>query len=136
MNFYEFKQQQRQLYKSIGKIYSPALKDFIWFTSTGFHHLIYKESDRNRQRSIDEQYFKLSCFSHVPLLIPRTPKATSFRSYPDYSKVIELVYEVKGAVKLKVLVSKTLRGKYKFLSVMTLDKPSLSKMKKQKTPLT
>jgi hypothetical protein len=55
---------RRNWYKSIKKIYCPVLKQNAFFTSRGFHHLIYPSG---KMRPIKEQMYKLGL---LPLAIP------------------------------------------------------------------
>jgi hypothetical protein len=131
MNFFQFKQQQKVFYMSIGKVYSPALQGYVYFRADGFHHLIYKETWNQRQRSISDQALRLNCLVYAAEVVAKSPKVSSLRTY-DKVSLIELVYELNNGLKIRVIVfSKS--GKYKFLSVMPHDKVSALKLKIQKT---
>lgn len=43
--------------KKIGKIFSPALKTDIWFTSNGFHHLRYDSTRSERSKKVQKNKF-------------------------------------------------------------------------------
>lgn len=55
--FNELKQATEQKYKSIGKIYSPALKADIFFNSDGWHHLRYDCSRSERDKRVQQNKF-------------------------------------------------------------------------------
>lgn len=132
MNFYQFKLQQKEFYKSIGKVYSPALKSDVYFRADGFHHLLYKESERGRQRSRSEQALKLNCLSYVVMVVENTLGGTTLRRYGGKS-LIALVYEVREGLRIRVIVRKSWERGFTFLSVMPNDKQSALTLKKQRT---
>jgi len=130
----ELLKERRNWYKKIKKIYCPALKEDIFFTSKGFHHLIYPGG---RMRPIKEQMYKLGL---LPLVIPAIKNAKKIYKYEksfikDLGKETEfwILKEIVGQQKtlIKVILRKIGTGKIIFLSVMKKnDKRLWFKIKK------
>lgn len=55
--FNDLKNRVQFEYRKIGKIFSPALKSDIWFTSNGFHHLRYDSTRSERSKKIQKNKF-------------------------------------------------------------------------------
>ena len=116
VNIHDFKRQQRTLYNKIRFVYSPALKDKVYFTSEGFNHLIYKHS--RYPRNVKEQVLKLRCLLYVPEVIKKCKLVTKTRRKSKDRVFYELPHKVHGGRTIRVVILKTGNGKYKFLSVM------------------
>lgn len=123
-NIYDLKKKQRTFYKSIVSVFCPILNDTVYFTSEGFNHLLYDRSNR-KPRSINEQFMKLQCLKHAPLVIEKCSLVSETRSIERKIKGkkksgihYELIYEVTSGEKIRVIVEKIGTGKHKFLSVM------------------
>lgn len=56
--FEKIKQTTAIEYKSIGKIYNPALRSEIVFNSNGFHHLRYDNSRAERSKQVQLNKFR------------------------------------------------------------------------------
>ncbi|MCL4353138.1 hypothetical protein M1615_01545 [Patescibacteria group bacterium] len=123
-NIYDLKKKQKAFYKSIVSVFCPILNDTVYFTSEGFNHLLYDKSNR-KPRKISEQFMKLQCLTHAPLVIRKCAFISETRLIERNIKGkkklgvhYELVYEVKAGEKIRVIVEKIGTGKHKFLSVM------------------
>lgn len=122
VNIYDLKKGQRAFYKSIVSVFCPILNDTVYFTSEGFNHLLY---DNRKPRKISEQFMKLQCLVHAPLVIQKCTLVSKTRLIEKNVKEkkksgvhYELVYEVKPGEKIRVIVERIGTGKHKFLSVM------------------
>lgn len=58
-NYEKIKQDSKRFFDQIGKINSPAFGQDVFFTSEGFNHLIYKNGNRERDKSVQIMKFKL-----------------------------------------------------------------------------
>lgn len=124
VNIYNLKKKQRAFYKGIVSVFCPILNDTVYFTSEGFNHLLYDRSNR-KPRKISEQFMKLQCLIHAPLVIQKCMLISETRAIERNVKGkrksglhYELVYEVTPGEKIRVIVEKIGTGKHKFLSVM------------------
>lgn len=131
-DYRKFIGKQKAFYKSIVSVTCPILNDTVYFTSDGFLHLIYESNRKPRKQS--EQYLKLKCLDHAPAVLgnctqilearPKTKKVKGkIKTGYDY----ELVHEVTPGQYISVVVEKIGSGKYKFVSVMRLNKKSGTK---------
>lgn len=123
-NIHDLKKKQRVFYKSIVSVFCPILNDTVYFTSEGFNHLLYDRSNR-KPRKISEQFMKLQCLTHAPLVIKKCTVISEIRQIERNIKGkkksgvhYELVHEVSPGEKIRVIVEKMGTGKYRFLSVM------------------
>jgi len=114
-------EERRNWYKNIKKIYCPVLKQNVFFTSKGFHHLIYPSG---RMRPIKEQMYKLGL---LPLAIPVIKNAKKIHKYKksfikDLGKEAGfwVLKETVGQQKIltKVILRRVGTGKIIFLSIM------------------
>jgi hypothetical protein len=104
-------------------VYCPVIGDSVFFNSGGWQHLLYKPNRKNR--TVDEQYLKLSCLIHVPDVIKdckgiAAEKITKEKVKEKVKEIREvaLVSENKQKEKIKVIIQKVGSGKYTFRSVM------------------
>lgn len=66
----ETKERVEKEYKSVQKIWCPFLKDYVYFNTEGFEHLLFKSW--NRSRSLAEQYTRLRLFHLAPEIIAKS----------------------------------------------------------------
>lgn len=113
--------ERRSWYRNIKKIYCPILRQYVFFTSKGFHHLTYPGG---KMRPIREQMYKLGL---LPLAIPVIKKAKKVYRYEkcfkkNMGKEVEFwaLKEVVGKQKIvvKVILRKVGTGKITFFSIM------------------
>lgn len=76
-NFKEIKKNAKNYYQSIGKVWCPYFKDFVYFNSIGFEHLLFKS--KNNTRKLDQQYLRLKFLKLVPKIILRSGTLQEFR---------------------------------------------------------
>lgn len=129
------KKKQRRFYKSIKAIYCPVLKHTIYFTSDGLQHLMYKHT--REPRSIAEQYMKLSCLTHVPIVITECKEVFEIRQTKGRIKGkirlitrYALIYEVEPGSTIRVIIEQVGNGRFTFLSVMPHEKNERKKKEK------
>lgn len=58
-NYEKLRNDSRKYYNSIGRLSSPALKEPVSFKSEGFNHIVYKNSNNERERKSQILRFKL-----------------------------------------------------------------------------
>lgn len=92
--------KKRLWYKAVQKSYCPILNEDIFFTSKGFHHLLY--DGLGHARTNKERMYRLGL---LPLVIPVLKSATNIDNYtpPAYSKKLDKNVEFW---KLKEIVGK------------------------------
>ncbi len=123
--------QQTALYKKIGKVYCPVLKEDIVFNSKGFQHIKY--DGLGHGRTIKERMYRLYLVPHIEEVIKNATKIHQYRARAYSKKLGKYVefWELKEKVgKPKITVKVVLRrigtGNITFWSVMKIQ----SKIKK------
>jgi hypothetical protein len=86
-NFQNTKKQAEDYYKKIHKIYSPALKNGIFFNSNGFHHLRFDESRKERNKKV--QMNKFRCLKNSLEIIKKATTIQEYRRLYKAGKLIE-----------------------------------------------
>ena len=113
----------RVKYEKIGRIWCPLLDDYVYFTSEGRVHLIYKGN--RKKRPVQEQFYKLNLFPLVVPVIKKSTQIKSIRSSPK-NKIIQFYAIVgkagKNNVKIRVIIKKTGSGQFNYHSVMIDNK--------------
>lgn len=128
MDIKELRKKQKAFYDSIVSVYCPILKETVYFTSDGFNHLIF-ESNRQR-RIVGEQYMKLMCLDHAPVVVSNSQKSTKRITRKKVNgkwknvEQFKLVFEVEAGKKIRVVIEKRGSGKCIFWSIMPHDKAS------------
>lgn len=117
----------KQFYRSIVSVYCPILKDTVYFTSNGLHHLFYKTN--RLPRKFSEIYLKLTYLKYVPKALQNCEKICEVRCMEIKVKnkikkcfQYELYYEKSPKIKLGVLIQRIGTGKYAFLSIIPYRK--------------
>ncbi|MEY4440854.1 MAG: hypothetical protein RLY49_480 [Candidatus Parcubacteria bacterium] len=77
-NYEKLRNDSQKYYSSIGRIRSPALKEFISFKSEGFNHIIYKNSNNQR-----EQNFQMLRFKLLPLAKKLIEISTTYQEFEE-----------------------------------------------------
>ncbi len=116
------KLKQKAYYKRINKVFCPALNDYVYFTSIGFWHLLYKST--REPRSKDEKILRLNFLSYVKKVIVGCGEVTRVRESETlikgkfknvtYYQLVHLVFMKK----VRVIIKRVGNGKLHFLSVM------------------
>jgi len=94
-DYEEARKKAKRLYKKVGRVWSPALNDYIAFNSTGFRHLVWKGSER---RPHSQQLSRFSLLPKVSDILADPDIKTVFRTKKEYSVI-------KWRGKKKVVVS-------------------------------
>ncbi len=97
-NYEKLKQDAQGFYKSIGRVFSPALSQEIHFTAEGFNHIIFKGSHSERERTSQILRFKL-----LPLAVKLLKISTTFQEFEETLKEFEVKSFKKRIRKSKVV---------------------------------
>jgi hypothetical protein len=76
----KLREETETIFKKIGKVFCPMLKDDVQFTSDGFHHLRYDGS--RSERSKREQQIKLRFFKTAFRIIKATTTLQEYIKFP------------------------------------------------------
>ncbi|OGY88869.1 MAG: hypothetical protein A2927_02640 [Candidatus Komeilibacteria bacterium RIFCSPLOWO2_01_FULL_45_10] len=98
-NYQKLKEDAQQYYNSIGKIFSPAFNQEIFFNAEGFNHIIFKSARTERERPSQILRFKL-----LPLGQKLIKVSTTYQEFEETIKEFEVKQHKK-----KVRVSKPVR---------------------------
>jgi hypothetical protein len=136
--FSKIKAKAAKFYDSVVRVYCPALKADVNFSSDGFHHLRYDGTRAERSKTIQKN--KLLCIEEAVKIITKTTTIQEYRvstqpmGKPDKSgfrktKKIEYYafYAITDLNKLRrinVIVRRIGEGNYHFWSVMPSWKES------------
>lgn len=88
------KEEAKEYYSQLGRVWCPALKDYVVFNSMGFRHLMRK---RGKRRPNTEQQRRFALLPNARSIIfdPETiaipGKRTAIQSTHEYGKKIEKV---------------------------------------------
>ena len=77
-NYEKLRNDSQKYYSSIGRIRSPVLKEFINFKSEGFNHIIYKNSNNEREQTSQLLRFKL-----LPLAKKLIEISTTYQEFEE-----------------------------------------------------
>lgn len=78
-NYEKIKEDARDFYKKLGRIRCPAFNnEYVYFTSEGFNHLVYK--NERRERSKNDQITKFKLLPKVKQVIE---VSTTFQEYDE-----------------------------------------------------
>lgn len=106
-----------RLYKSWKKVYCPALKESVHFTSKGWQHI---QKEKWRTRSEKEERLKLLALARNILNISTTIQDKRLQNYHNTLHLHYGFTAIKGGVKLTVVVIED-RGQLDFLSVFKVN---------------
>ena len=102
----------KAFYRTIGKIWSPALNDYVYFTAEGFWHLIFKGK---RLRAKSDQGQRFIFLKHVPIILAdRTAKPLAELKGSSHYWIFEALHE---GFKVKTIVRQGKNGRKYFVSV-------------------
>ena len=107
----------RLYYDRINRVWSPALNNFVYFTSEGRIHLLYKGN--RKKRPVREQYYKLKLFPHAVSVLQKSKTIQDWRytsSGIQYYAIVGMS-STKGP-KLRVIVKRNGEGQFNYHSVM------------------
>jgi hypothetical protein len=78
------KKEARKIYNKIGRVWCPALNDYVSFNSVGFRHLIWKGKE---YRSPRQQHKRLALLSYAPAIILNAKTPDTRRVKMEYTKI-------------------------------------------------
>ncbi|MFA5945966.1 MAG: hypothetical protein WC802_03605 [Patescibacteria group bacterium] len=76
--FQRIRRQAEAFYKSVGKVFCPALNSTVHFSSDGFHHLQFDGSRAERAKSV--QKIKMLCIRDAVGIIKKTTTTQEYRA--------------------------------------------------------
>ena len=76
--------KQKEFYKNIKRVYSPALKDYVYFKSNGFQHIFYRSNRKPRNK--EEVSNRSELLSFVPEAVLKCKKVVEERFFPSNSE--------------------------------------------------
>lgn len=114
----------RDFYGKRKSIFSPALKESVFFSSEGFNHLIFKKARKEREQAAQIARFKL-----LPRAIRLIGHANTFQEFEENIVVLDKkrdaalvsywgIIAIFEQRKIKVVVRKIAEGKVHFWSVI------------------
>lgn len=128
--YLEIKNITKSHYDKIGKRRSPLFKEFVYFNSEGFNHLVYKSNRTERDKSVQIMKFKL-----LNKAIKLVELSTTVQEYDE--RMITVVQKMKKKrkntskiakywgvvaiikeVKIKVIIRQVGNGQKHFWSVI------------------
>lgn len=112
-NIKRFIYKHKVVYKNIEKVYCPYIDDFVYFTSSGFKHLLWKHG--RGMRTVSEIIRRLCSINSAILIIS---KSGTLQEYELSNTEFFCFIAIINSVKYKVVISKTRESKYKFVSVI------------------
>jgi hypothetical protein len=80
-NYEKLKEDTINFYHNIGKVYSPALEQDIYFTAEGFNHIIFTNSRSERERPSQILRFKL-----LSLAVKLVKISTTYQEFEETLK--------------------------------------------------
>lgn len=124
------REDAQKYFGRIGKIYSPAFNQEIFFSAEGFNHIVYKGSRSEREKPSQILRFKL-----LPLAVKLVGLSTTYQEFEEslkefdikrHKKRVRLTQPVKywGLIaiidgrKIKVIIRKIADGKLYFWSIV------------------
>ena len=112
-------QETRVWYKSIGKVYCPALKADVLFNSAGFRHLLFNISDM--PRPMEERIRRLRLVQYAPFIL-QTSIEVGWRRKMGEVEFILFQKHVTDAgsrtITVRTVVRKTSAGNHFYFSIM------------------
>lgn len=95
-NYEKLKEDSQKFYNTVGKIYSPALENEIYFTAEGFNHIIFKGARSEREKSSQILRFKL-----LPKAVKLIKLSTTYQEFEETLKEFEVKSYKKKVRKTK-----------------------------------
>jgi hypothetical protein len=123
-------EEAQKLYEDIDRLFSPVFNDFIYFTTHGFEHLIFKNSRRKRKES--EQQLR---FSLLSLGVKLIGLSTTYQEFEERNNRGSIYYwgiiAILDKKKIKVVIRKIgINGLFHFWSIFPVWETSKQRDKK------
>jgi len=84
-NYQDQKIKAQELYYKINSVFSPALKQRVFFSADGFNHIIFQNSRSERDRSS-----QILRFSLIPLAVKLIMTSSTFQEYEEIFKEVTI----------------------------------------------
>lgn len=113
--FQRVKRLSKEYYRSIGRIYCPYFKDYVYFDSKGFKHILYKGYGGGNKRQKSQIVLRLKMLPYAPRLIAIATFVQEFQkdnsiNYWGFIAIFE-------GEKFKVVVRRVGNGKLHFWTI-------------------
>lgn len=95
-NYEKLREDSQRFYSRIGRIFSPALNQDIYFPADSFNHIIFKRARAEREKSSQILRFKL-----LPLAVKLVEKSTTYQEFEETIKEFEVKSFKKRIKKFK-----------------------------------
>lgn len=105
-------------YKQFGSVFCPYLNDIVYFTKSGFDHLLWKSGVPRSKQVIDA---RLNVLHIAPEIIS---KSGTLQEYENSDKEFLCFIAIIHKKKYKVVVTKSSTGIYRFVSIIPNIKTS------------
>ena len=112
----------RTYYDSIGRVWCPVLNSFVYFTSEGTRHMLYKTN--RKKRPVAEQKYKMALLKPaIRVLKSKNSTIATWRlnddSDLDYIAVIcDIPDRMRKKNMIRVIIKRTSDGQFNYHSVM------------------
>jgi len=97
-DYQKLKEASQRFYNNIGRVFSPALNEEIFFSADGFNHIIFKKHRSERERSSQILRFKL-----LPLVKKLIEKSTTYQEFEEIMKEFWIKNHKKKKQKNKIV---------------------------------
>jgi len=95
-NYEKLKEDAQSFYNHIGKAFSPACNQDIYFSSEGFNHIVFKGSRKEREKPSQILRFKL-----LHLAVKLVKLSTTYQEFEETLKEFEVKSHKKRIKKTK-----------------------------------
>jgi hypothetical protein len=115
-SYADAKKKAKAFYKSIGRVWCPAVNEYVIFDSAGFRHLIQKTAI---PRSRAEQLRRFALLPHVITILKKPDVIPRHFVKDAHEPPIHLwvFIEVKEGVRVTIVIRQSGNGKYHFFSI-------------------
>ena len=84
-NYKKLREDAQKFYGGIGKIFSPAFNQDVYFNAEGFNHIIFKGARSEREKPSQVLRFKL-----LPLAVKLVKTSTTYQEFEETLKEFEV----------------------------------------------
>lgn len=126
-DYAQIRAQAETFYRSVGKVFCPALNAEVYFSAQGFHHLRY--DGNNYEREKDVQKTKMLCLKEAVEIINKSTTIQEFRTKTHQigkegtTRIVSYyalhaITDIKKRRRLKIVIRQIGEGNVHFWSVM------------------
>lgn len=126
----EIRKRAKEVYDTFGKVFSPALGQYIHFTSNGFNHLIYSGAKKERDKRT--QILRFDLLEKAKFILETSTTHQEYEEEMEYTRVnrhgkyvsVNLVVKYWGFIaiidkfRIKIVVRQIGNSKAEFYSVI------------------